>query len=302
MKKLLTTAFVFVMFLFSAQSVLAYTFPSTNQLNKDKLVPGRVGQIAPYVELVEAGTNYVKLRFVNAYTGLHYFEYKVDGVLQTSGTPHEFLTPAQGYPNEFEYPGVCVSTNGPCPTGPTEKTINATSKVEVRLALGGENDWYFDWTRFDVLFTRTASITSPEANSVVSGVISLDAILNDKDKNDSVSWAVRKGTCAANTNTVFGNVDGFHDTYDWNYTNFHASADTTLWKDGEYCFVFNPSESKGDTAIRETKEFTVNNTPDNKDQCKKDGWKLFFTPKFKNQGDCVSYTQSNEHAVANKEK
>ena len=29
--------------------------------------------------------------------------------------------------------------------------------------------------------------------------------------------------------------------------------------------------------------------PTNKDQCKKDGWKTFNNPSFKNQGDCVSF-------------
>lgn len=29
--------------------------------------------------------------------------------------------------------------------------------------------------------------------------------------------------------------------------------------------------------------------PTNKDQCKKDGWKVFTNPSFKNQGQCVSY-------------
>ena len=33
--------------------------------------------------------------------------------------------------------------------------------------------------------------------------------------------------------------------------------------------------------------------PTNKDQCKKDGWKTFNNPSFKNQGDCVSYTNHN---------
>lgn len=36
--------------------------------------------------------------------------------------------------------------------------------------------------------------------------------------------------------------------------------------------------------------------PSEKDQCKKDGWKIFNYPVFKNQGDCVSFVQSNEHA------
>ncbi|HCC41848.1 TPA: hypothetical protein DEP93_00025 [candidate division WWE3 bacterium] len=40
--------------------------------------------------------------------------------------------------------------------------------------------------------------------------------------------------------------------------------------------------------------------PETVDACKKDGWKLFNTPKFKNQGDCVSYVQSNPNASGNK--
>lgn len=31
-------------------------------------------------------------------------------------------------------------------------------------------------------------------------------------------------------------------------------------------------------------------SPTSKDQCKKDGWKMFNNPTFKNQGNCVSYT------------
>ncbi|HZZ98990.1 MAG TPA: hypothetical protein VFG51_03590 [Candidatus Saccharimonadia bacterium] len=33
--------------------------------------------------------------------------------------------------------------------------------------------------------------------------------------------------------------------------------------------------------------------PVNKDACKKDGWKTFNSPSFKNQGECVSYTNHN---------
>lgn len=39
--------------------------------------------------------------------------------------------------------------------------------------------------------------------------------------------------------------------------------------------------------------------PTNKDQCKKDGWKNLvgsYGKPFKNQGECVSFVQSNEHA------
>ena len=42
--------------------------------------------------------------------------------------------------------------------------------------------------------------------------------------------------------------------------------------------------------------------PTDKNQCKKDGWMTFNNPTFKNQGDCVSYVQSNENAIGNKSK
>ncbi len=40
--------------------------------------------------------------------------------------------------------------------------------------------------------------------------------------------------------------------------------------------------------------------PTDKDQCNRGRWALFNHPTFKNQGDCVSYTQSNENAVGNR--
>ena len=40
-------------------------------------------------------------------------------------------------------------------------------------------------------------------------------------------------------------------------------------------------------------------SPTHMDMCKKGGWELFHHPTFKNQGDCVSYVQSSEHAVGN---
>jgi hypothetical protein len=39
-----------------------------------------------------------------------------------------------------------------------------------------------------------------------------------------------------------------------------------------------------------------------KKQCKDGGWKTFSNPTFKNQGDCVSYVQSNPNAKGNKAK
>ncbi len=109
----------------------------------------------------------------------------------------------------------------------------------------------------DEPFVRSAEITAPLANEEVSGLVLFDATLYDEDGDDSAQWAVREGTCAANTGTVFGNVDGFSDSFTWDGMNFSASTDVSSWNTGNYCFVFNPTESVGDDPIRETQEFTI---------------------------------------------
>lgn len=43
-------------------------------------------------------------------------------------------------------------------------------------------------------------------------------------------------------------------------------------------------------------------TATNKNACKLNGWMTFNAPAFKNQGDCVSFVQSNEKASGNKNK
>lgn len=149
-------------------------------------------------------------------------------------------------------------------------------------------------------YDRTAQITSPSTGQTVTGLVSFDAVLDDEDGNDSVQWAVRQGTCAAGVGTVLGNVDGHNDSYDWDGYNFHSQADVSSWADGSYCFIFNPTESSGDIKIRETLEFFVSNPPVDVNQCKQGGWQNFTSPTFKNQGDCVSWLQSNENAKGNR--
>jgi hypothetical protein len=115
-------------------------------------------------------------------------------------------------------------------------------------------------------FVRSAEITSPEINELItSGTLNLTAHLLDDDY-DAVQWAVRKGTCAFSTNTVIGNVDGKNtpftwmqdETNDYKY-NFTATVNVSEWEDGEYCFVFNPVEDAGESDIRLTRLFTIQN-------------------------------------------
>jgi len=124
---------------------------------------------------------------------------------------------------------------------------------------------YWETTSGAAIFQRYGEITAPEEDEIVFGLVDFGAYLVDNNYND-VSWAVRKGTCEAGVNTVFGNVDGFHDAYDWALDSgtcykykFMATADTCGWDAGKYCFIFNPSEvgDAGEANIRLTCEFYV---------------------------------------------
>jgi len=128
----------------------------------------------------------------------------------------------------------------------------------------------FNWAMSpNATFNRYAEITSPEVDEVVYGEVEFTAFLIDNDY-DPVSWAVRKDTCNAATNTVFGNVDGHHDTFTMTYNpteykySYSATADTCEWEPGAYCFVFNPTEDGGEAQIRLTRWFVV-------DSCDEDG-------------------------------
>lgn len=120
-----------------ATSAAAYTFPSTNDANRAAGLP--------HVNLVDTGPGTVTLEFVNETSSLAYFEYRIDGA--TAGTnPHPVVI------GNVVHPGVCVDgrTVPVCAAGPVVQTFSATATVEVRLALGGERDWDFDWTPFSV--------------------------------------------------------------------------------------------------------------------------------------------------------
>lgn len=117
---------------------------STNELNKNKEVPGREGQDAPYVHQISVGVGEVTLEFVNNTNSLAFFEYRIDGVT-VGTTPHPVVT------GDVIHPGVAVDGRGiPEPVTATQ-TFNASQTVEIRLALGGERDWDFDWVAFNVL-------------------------------------------------------------------------------------------------------------------------------------------------------
>jgi hypothetical protein len=123
----------------AASPASAYDFPSTNDANRAANLP--------HVNLVSTGPGTVTLEFVNPRATIAFFEYRKDG--QTVGTtPHPVVT------GDVVHPGFCVdgrnTPNPGCFHDSTVQTIAADATVEVRLALGGERDWDFDWTAFAV--------------------------------------------------------------------------------------------------------------------------------------------------------
>jgi hypothetical protein len=118
---------------------LGLCLPNTNAFNSNNNLP--------FVERVSGTANSVTLRFVNPTQFLAFYEIRIDGEMLTCGEPHETIT------GDWEYPGVCVG--GPCQPSPQTRTYTADSTVEVRFALGPENDWFFEsnlssWVTFNV--------------------------------------------------------------------------------------------------------------------------------------------------------
>ena len=118
---------------------------STNDLNYNELVPGRVGQAAPYVLFNSNAVGQVTLDFYNPGPGLAFFEARIDGV-ETGSTAHPVVIG-----DTIHTGGIAVGTL----TNVLAQVFNASQFVDIRLALGGERDWDFDWTRFDVLASAT---------------------------------------------------------------------------------------------------------------------------------------------------
>ena len=112
---------------------------STNDLNYNKLVPGRVGQAAPYVLFNSNAAGQVTLDFYNPSVALAYFEVRIDGV-DTGSTAHPVVT------GDTIHPGGKALGAGTTLLG---QVFGAAQYVDIRLALGGERDWDFDWTRFE---------------------------------------------------------------------------------------------------------------------------------------------------------
>ena len=287
MKKLISTFLGLFLLLGFTSVVQAYTPASTNDIN-------RTNEWAHVNATSEVGE--VALEFVQPRNFYSCFEYRTDGdTSQFIDEEHflEFYDVVDESEGLQQYPYYCLNT-----ISTLNETMQANEYVEVRMIHGAEGDERFDWTRFDVIYPRTAEITAPTEGQNVYGSVDFTAYLDDDDV-DSIQWAVREGTCAAGVGTVFGNVDGHSDvaimdTSDLSMQTFSFTGDMSAMTLGSYCFIYNPREDSGELNIRETREFNLLAPLTDKNQCKKDGWENYGI--FRNQGDCVSFVQTQGKA------
>ncbi len=112
----------------------------------------------PYVLQNELQLDQVTLEFFNYTNSLAFFEYRIDDIAAGS-TSHPVVAGSTIHPGFSFRIG---HANGPQGL----RTIAATNYVDIRLALGGERDWDFDWTRFYV-GTATNDVPEPATLALV---------------------------------------------------------------------------------------------------------------------------------------
>lgn len=119
-------------------NAFGWVAPSTNALNAASQAPGHVGQNNPYVLFNSNAIGSITLDFFNLAPGLAFFEIRKDGIA-TGSTAHPVVA------------GDTIHSGGNSVlTGTSELGLvySVSDFLDVRLALGAERDWDFDWVRF----------------------------------------------------------------------------------------------------------------------------------------------------------
>jgi len=170
-----------------------------------------------------------------------------------------------------------------------------TIKVRAKDSVGNVSDWsnecliIADWTAPDVV------ITNPAEDSIVFGVVDVRGSITDAHPHHYwlAIFDANSGEKVAGPGTVM-ETESLTDAslLSWN---------TTQVPNGDYLIKLEARDAANnkDDGSLDWHYVTVNNLK-TKDQCKKGGWVSFANPKFKNQGDCVSWLESNENAKGNK--
>jgi len=154
---------------------------------------------------------------------------------------------------------------------------------------------------FNIIEDTTAPIITfvePVSGSTHSGLMHLKATCNE-DCNYVNFWWRAEGESFSSSSKRYHYVHTDGTVFEWDLNTLNAErADGSnyLMSDGVYYLYAAGKDLAGNWARTSTIRVIVDNAPNDKNECKKGGWKTFINPSFKNQGSCVSYVQSNDHA------
>lgn len=186
-----------------------------------------------------------------------------------------------------------INTNNPSAGVPAIGDINNDGIMDIVVSAGSSVQVFtgLDTTSPEITFVE------PEDESIHSGTINLKATCNENCDYINFWWRA-KGEAYGDYRYHYVHEDGVE--FEWGLDTLNAekaNSDYYLMDDGVYYLYAAGKDLAGNWA-RTTGEvmININNTPDDKDDCKKDGWSTWLNPTFKNQGDCVSYLMSNEKA------
>lgn len=155
-------------------------------------------------------------------------------------------------------------------SGTTEEwefDVNGLSDGFYRLkvqAFDAAGNWKYKYHDVEVVnLVPVLTITRPATSGDYATSTHTFTAQYDNAVTATIQWAIRAGaSCSGSSNTVAGNVDGHHDASLLSGSDFTTTLDTTLWPDGEYCFIVNPKEPSGlgYDDLRATQLFMVDNT------------------------------------------
>lgn len=133
------------------------------------------------------------------------------------------------------------------------------------------------------------AITAPIDGSTVYGSVAIRGTVADQNPDHYYLKVTNDSGSKVYDHTFYGGQQTFLDKllYTWITENVN---------DGTYHIQLAARDKAGnrDAGSEANVTVTVNNTPDNKDQCKNDGWMNFTKPDFKNQGACVSFVNHHD--------
>jgi hypothetical protein len=191
-----------------------------------------------------------------------------------------------------------------------------TVKVRAKDSAGNYSDWSNECTITTDWTSPLVTIENPEEGDMVFGIVDIYGTVEEETRLNHYNISIYKGD--ANFNDFSQRLeqkteylsDGFNDQsiYQW---------DTTGYDDGEYLIRLAARDKAGNRDLsgnawlggddsQHVIKVVVKNTPDpigpptDKSECMKGGWMEFDNPSFRNQGDCISYIQSNPNAKGNR--